>query len=163
MGPNDKTLLAEKLNTLQEVYGKPKITVPAFQVWWETLREFDHSDVFTVLGYWPTCNSKPPLPADVWKVCNEKRTESLEAKAARERASNRATIPHDFRPTEYGRRMLKECFAIMAKKRRPEGRREWAEKILRQYDDGERVPFITMKLAMDRIAERGLHDVEETL
>lgn len=153
MHSNDKNLLAEKLNTLQEVYGKPKITVPAFQVWWETLKEFDHNDVFTVLGYWAANNSKPPLPNDVWKVCNEKRTEAIEAKAARERASNRAEIPFDFKPNEYGRKMLRSCFDILGNKREPEGRYEWARNIVGMDAKGEPVPYITLKLASDRLKE----------
>lgn len=153
MLPNDKALLAERLNILQEVYGKPRITAQAFLVWWEILREYDHNDVFTVLGYWAANNAKPPLPNDVWKMCNEKRTAAIEEKAARERASNRAVLPHDFRPTEYGRRMLRECLAILARKRQPEGRYEWAEKIMRMRDAGENVPFYTVQLAATRLAE----------
>lgn len=153
MHANDKNLLAEKLNTLQDVYGKQKITVPAFQVWWETLKEFDHNDVFTVLGYWAAGNSRPPLPNDVWKMCNEKRTEAIEAKAVRERASNRAALPFDFKPNEYGRKMLRACFEILSKKREPEGRYEWARKIVDMDARGAHVPYITIKLAQERLKE----------
>lgn len=153
MRSEDKTLLADKINSLQDVYGKQKITAAAFLIWWETLKEFDHNDVFTCLGYWAANNSRPPLPNDVWKACNEKRTEAIEVKAARERASNRAPIPHDFHPTEYGRMILKACYEILGRKREPEGRHEWARKIIDMDAGGQYVPFITLKIARDRMKE----------
>ena len=149
----DKNLLAEKLNTLQEVYAKPKISGAAFLIWWDTLKEFDHNDVFTVLGYWANSNSRPPLPNDVWKVCNEKRTEAVELKAAREAASNRAILPFDFRPNAYGREMIKECLRLASNQRKPEGRQGWANKIIGMVECGDHVPYLTEQMARKRIAE----------
>ena len=152
----DKNLLAEKINTLQEVYSKPKISGAAFLVWWETLKEFDHNDVFTVLGYWANSNAKPPLPNDVWKVCNEKRTASIEQKAAVEAASNRAILPHDFRPNSHGKAMIKECLKLASAQRKPEGRQGWAHKIMDMIERGDNVPYITEQIARKRLAEHAI-------
>lgn len=153
MQSEDKSLLADKLNALQDVYGKPPITAKAFVIWWETLREFSHVDVFTILGYWAVNNSKPPLPNDVWKQCNEKRTDALENKARHERESNRLPVSKDFKPTEYGRKMLKECLRILSKKRDSEGRHGWARKIMSMQKDGANLHYFTVSKAMSRLKE----------
>lgn len=154
MHDNDKTEFFNRLNGIMEVFGKPKLTPAAAQVWWDTVRDLDHNDAFTVLGYWAQSNSKPPAPRDVWQAANNARTERLEERAARERDSNRGMVATDWRPNEYGRKMLKECLRVLSNRRKPEGRYEWAKKIVNRNESGAVVPYITLKLARDRLAER---------
>lgn len=156
---SDKTEFFSRLNGLMEIFGKPKITTAAAQIWWDTVRNLDHNDAFTVLGYWAQNNHKPPAPADVWRIANDARTNRLEEKAAIERSSNRAMVPHGFRPTPQGRRMIQECLRIVSHPRRKEGRQGWARKIMQMVDDGERVPYITQQLAQRRLAEVSTEEV----
>lgn len=150
---SDKPEFFSRLNGLMEIFGKPKITTAAAQVWWDTVRSLDHTDAFTVLGYWAQNNHKPPAPADVWRIANDARTNRIEEKAAIERSSNRATIPHGFTPTPQGRRMVQECLRIVAQPRRREGRQAWAKKVIRMIADGENVPYLTQQIAQRRQAE----------
>jgi hypothetical protein len=138
---------------LADLYGKPHPTAAAAIHWWETLKEFDYNDVMGCLGYWAKESTVMPSPKAVWDKLNSKRTESIEERAARERASNRAMIPHDFRPTPQGRRMIQECLRIVSQPRRKEGRQGWANKIMQMVDDGERVPYLTQQIAQRRLAE----------
>jgi len=142
------------LNGLADLYGKPQATQAAQVHWWETIKEFDYNDVMGCLGYWAKESNAMPTPKAVWDKLNSKRTESIEEKAAMERASNRASIPFDFKPTEHGRMMIKECLAIVSNPRKPEGRYGWAEKIMKMVENGENVPYLTRKIAQDRLAER---------
>jgi len=141
------------LSGLAELYGKPAPTTAALLHWWETIKEFDYTDVMGCLGYWAKESNTMPTPKAVWDKLNSKRTESIEERAARERASNRAIIPHDFRPTPQGRRMIQECLRIVSQPRRKEGRQGWANKIMQMVDDGERVPYLTQQIAQRRLAE----------
>lgn len=150
---NDRPKLIDAINALHDLYGKPKLSAGAAQIWWDTVKEFDHNDIFTILGYWAQRHGKQPMPADVWRDANDMRTESIEQKAARERASNRSTLPHDFRPTQQGRAMIKECLRIVSQPRKPEGRQGWAHKIMDMIERGENVPYYTEQQARKRLAE----------
>jgi len=150
---SDKTEFFSRLNGLMEIFGKPKITAAAAQIWWDTVRNLDHNDAFTVLGYWAQNNHKPPAPADVWRIANDARTNRLEEKAAQERSSNRGMVAHDFRPTETGRRALKACIEVLKNKPRPEGRYNWARRIVAMHERGDDVPHITVQIARKRLSE----------
>ena len=105
---NDKQQFFDTLQSVMDVFGKQRITPGAAQIWWDTLKEFDHNAVFTTLNYWAQYNAKPPLPADVWKQLNDQRTASLEKKAAIERSENRGDrLPADYSPTPEGKALFK--------------------------------------------------------
>ena len=117
MHESDKPEFFARLNGIMECFGKPKVTQAAAQVWWDTIRDQDHNDVLTVLGYWAQGNSKPPTPRDIWGEANNRRTDRLETKAAQERAVNRGdSRPDGYAPTEYGRRMSRACVAMAGRR-----------------------------------------------
>ncbi len=152
----DKPDFFARLNGLQEVYGKPKITPAAAQIWWDTVRELDHNDVFGVLGYWAQSNTKPPAPADVWRVSNDKRTHRLEEKSERERAQNRGNPADQWHgATPYGREMLRRIVDMLE---HPQPQRPWPEKALARVHAGEALPFITRKWAADWFRKQGRDD-----
>ena len=138
---------------LADVYGKPHPTKAALVHWWETLKEYDYNEVMGLLGYWAKESGKMPTPKDAWDRLNARRTENIEERAARERASNSATLPHDFRPTPQGRAMIKECLRIVSQPRKPEGRQGWAHKFIDMIERGERVPYYTEQKARKRLSE----------
>jgi hypothetical protein len=138
---------------LADLYGKPQPT-PAAQIhWWETLKEFDYTDVMSCLGYWAKESTSMPTPKAVWDKLNSRRTEAIEEKAAFERSSNRGMVAHDFRPNEVGRRALKACIAMLKDKPKPEGRHGWARKIVAMHARGENVPYLTLQIARQRLDE----------
>ena len=153
MQQHHMTDVKNSLTGLADLYGKPVPTTAALQHWWETIKEFDYNDVMGCLGYWAKESNTMPTPKAVWDKLNSKRTESIEERAARERASNRATLPHDFRPTSHGRAMIKECLRIISQPRIKEGRQGWANKIIGMVERGEHVPYLTEQMARKRIAE----------
>lgn len=161
MQKNHMTEVVASLNGLADVYGKAHPTQAAQVHWWETLKEFDYNDVMGCLGYWAKESNAMPTPKSVWDKLNGRRVESLEERAARERASNRARLPHDFRPTPQGRMMIQECLRIVSQPRRKEGRIGWANKIIAMHERGEDVPYITVKIARDRLKEIEPERVEE--
>jgi hypothetical protein len=150
---NDRPKLIEAINSLHDLYGKPKLTTGAAQIWWDTVKEFDNNDIFTIFGYWAQRHGKHPMPADVWRDANEMRTNRIEEKAAFERSSNRGMVAHDFRPNEVGRRALKACIAMLKDKPKPEGRHGWARKIVAMHARGENVPYLTLQIARQRLDE----------
>lgn len=144
---SDKIEFLNQVNGLMEVFGKPKLTAAAAQVWWSTIRDQDHNDVFTCLSFWAQSNSKPPAPRDIWTQANDARTNRLETKSSQEARQNREFSPSDWRgATQHGKRMLREILAMVA---RPSQSQPWPEKALSRVTAGEHVPYITRKLAAD--------------
>ena len=154
MNSSDKVQLIEQVNTIYEVYGKARITPGAAQIWWDTLKEFDHNDIFTILGYWAQSHQKPPLPADVWNEANDKRTDKLERKAAMERVQNRGDVLAMWQgPTKYGRIMMQAIHDMLAN---PRSQRPWPEKVLDRVRNGENPPYISRKWASEYFAKRDM-------
>lgn len=153
MQQSHMTEVKASLTGLADLYGKPAPTTAALLHWWETIKEFDYTNVMECLGYWAKESNSMPTPKAVWDKLNAKRTETIEQKAAREAASNRAILPYDFRPNTNGREMIKECLKLASTQRKPEGRYEWARKIMRMIDEGEHVPYLTQQIAQKRLDE----------
>ena len=80
----DIPTMAKQLNLLAEVFDKKPITEGSALVWFDTLKDFKTEKVCSILIAWPKTHGKFPVPADVFKVCNEAFSSELEAKAQRE-------------------------------------------------------------------------------
>lgn len=137
MNPSDKTQFLASLNNLLAVYGKPSAPTGAAQIWWDTLKEFDHSQVFTEISYWPQYHGKPPVPSEIWSKLNEKRTATIEEKARVDRLENTGRkIPDGYGPTPAGRVMFRILKGYLNDKRKP----IW-HRVLDAYENGDPVPL----------------------
>lgn len=83
----DIPTMAAQLNLLAEVYEKRHVTEKAALVWFDTLKEFPTERVCGILIGWPKTHGKFPVPAEVWKSCNDFSIGDREARAAREKAA----------------------------------------------------------------------------
>ena len=129
-----------------DVFGKQRLTAGAAQIWWDSVKEFDHNDVFTALNFWPQYNSKPPIPADIWRHLNEKRTTTLEEKAKSERLVNTGrALPDDYAPTPEG----KALFKIMRKFLGQKGK-TIQQMILDEHDNYGNMPSSVVEWAREQ-------------
>jgi hypothetical protein len=80
---------------------------------------------------------------------------SLEARKRASFEKAEREVPKSLRggTVEEYREHVKVLFEQFGKKK-PEGRYGWAEKIMKMVEDGENVPYLTRKIAQDRLAER---------
>lgn len=150
MHANDMPVLGEKLNGLADVFGKQHVSKAALGVWWDTIKEFDHNEVFGVLGYWAQGNSRMPTPADVWKVLNERRTSNLEEKARQERLVNTGrAVPSGYHPTHEGKALFSVIRAWMNGPRRP-----IEEAILEAHRNGAVLPYSVLRNARLKLSDK---------
>lgn len=80
---------------------------------------------------------------------------SLEARAKESLSQVEKSVPEVFRGwtiDEYRQYARKTIRSIGNKE--PEGRYEWAQKIIDMHKRGEQIPFITLKIARERMAEK---------
>jgi hypothetical protein len=152
MHDSDKIEFLSQVNGLMEVFSKPKLTASAAQVWWTTIRDLDHNDVFAALGYWAQSNSRPPAPRDIWTQANDARTGRLETNADQEARQNRNFSPSDWRgATPQGKRMLR-AIQDLVDNQKPTIL--WPDKVLSRVLSGESMPYISRKWAADYFAAR---------
>lgn len=161
MQPHDKTMFLNALNAIFEVYGKPKLSVAAGQVWWDSLKDFDHTAVFTTINTWPQYHGKPPVPADIWQRLNDERTNTLEAKAAKEAQQNRGPLNWTG-PTATGRRALRAIREMLAKPR-PDPFQNWPNKIVERLKAGEQVPYYAMRCAAEAFEHDGKQKIAASI
>lgn len=132
----DKAQLFDRLNAINEVFGKPKLSTAAAQVWWDTLRDQANNDVFGALTDWTTSNTKPPAPSDIWKMANNAGLARREAKAEQERLVNTGrALPEGYGPTPEGRAYFRIIKAWMHGPMRP-----IHHAILDAHENGEKLP-----------------------
>jgi hypothetical protein len=103
--------MAVQLNLLAEVYEKKPVTVRALEVWFDTLKEFPAEQVLGILIGWPKTHHKFPVPAEVWKACNEKSIDRREDEALQMKM-DRAPV------TQTGKLIVGRIREIMALPRR---------------------------------------------
>lgn len=161
MQPHDKAMFINAICSVYDVYGKPSPGEGALRIWWDTLKDFEHTAVFTAVNTWPQYHSKPPVPADIWQRLNDERTNTLEAKAAKEEEQNRGPLDW-YGPTETGRRALKVIRDMLAKPR-PDPFHEWPAKIVAKLKAGEPVQWYSMKCAAEAYEHEGKLKVAESI
>ena len=111
----DAQTMAQQLNLLAEVYEKKPVSAKALEVWFDTLKEFPTERILTLLIAWPKTHHKFPVPAEVWKACNERGLGEREETAARERAEN---MRQPFVRSPRGAEFLEKMRAMLAKPKR---------------------------------------------
>jgi len=114
MNRMDIPTMATQLNMLAETFDKKPITEKAALVWFDTLKDFPTERICGVLIGWPKTHHKFPVPAEVFKICNEAASVEIEAKAAREK---REVFSPSADPA-YVRSMMGEMRKILSRPRR---------------------------------------------
>ena len=121
----DMPVLAERLTELADAIGGKRPTAEGLKVWASTLAEFPLHQVVDVLTGWAKRATKMPAPADVWKVCNDQRTERIEQEAkvnnAMERKESAAAFQRSDRLGKALRALSREVSARVS-----DDPKEWA-------------------------------------
>jgi hypothetical protein len=120
----DAPQLGAILNGLAEVFGKTPVSPKGLEFWFETLREFPAEQVFPLLNYWPKQHGKFPVPADVWKVLNERAVEEREQRHRADKSQRERDYAH-LGVTEHGRRCLKLIYDMLLSKPKPTPLEHW--------------------------------------
>ncbi len=123
-------VLAGRLNELAEAFNHRPPSPNALKVWLDVLKEFQIGEVQSVLTDLPKRAIKFPAPADVWKACNERRTERIENEARTQRAMPVIRPTHFPVSSAIGRQELAKIKAILSKPR--PSKRAWIDKIFKR-------------------------------
>lgn len=122
----DRATLKEQLVSLADAFGSKPVTDKGVMVWLDTLKEFATHEVMSLLIEWPKYHGKVPVPHEVWRILNERSTDTLEEQAKRDKAQ----FERDARAwvaTPAG----KAASAALLKSMKARGRESIAEKCLR--------------------------------
>ena len=122
--------------------------------WFETLKEFPAPVVFGALSNWAKLNHKFPVPNDVWKICNERASETRERVAVAEKKAfeegwKKAAA------TPYGRQKLLEIKQILSAPK-PTPDQHW-RRVLKTPE----LPEATYRMAESFFARRSLEVMRE--
>lgn len=148
MRREDLPTLAERLGQLAEAFDRKPPTPGAMLVWLDVLKEFALPEVESMLVDMPKRLTKFPAPADVWKACNERRSDRIENEArlhAREVIKRVSEFPVD---STVSRREMAKIKAIVSKQR--PSHRAWIDRIFQRHEDGDAtLSGCALKLARD--------------
>lgn len=108
----DAPALATALNALAETFDRKAITGKALEMWFDTLREFQTEQVLSLLHSWPKIHGKMPVPAEVWKVLNERALEEREQRHRSEKAQRERDY-QNLGTTEHGKRCLSVIYDML--------------------------------------------------
>ena len=135
MRREDLPVLTERLGQLAEAFDRRAPTAGAMLVWLDVLKEFQLPEVESMLVDMPKRLTKFPAPADVWKACNERRTERIEAETRQRNLERTTSITSMPANTAIARRELAKIKAILSKPR--PSPRAWIDKIFKRHEDGD--------------------------
>ncbi len=121
-------VLAGRLNELAEAFNHRPPSTNALKVWLDVLKEFQIGEVQSVLTDLPKRAIKFPAPADVWKACNERRSDRIENEARQRRAEPPLRVAQMPARSEIARAEMKIIREVLAKSR--PSKRAWIDKIL---------------------------------
>lgn len=158
MRREDLPKLAERLGQLAEAFDRKPPTPGALLVWLDVLKEFHIFEVESMLVDMPKRLTKFPAPAEVWKACNERRSDHIESQArilARELVQRVTQLPTR---TPIARQALREIKAIASQKR--PAKREWISRILQRHAEGDK-SLSGYAITLAQQASRTLHMVEQ--
>lgn len=158
MRREDLPTLAERLGQLAEAFERKSPTPGAMLVWLDALKEFPLHEVESMLVDMPKRLTKFPAPADVWKACNERRSERIENAARLHAKEQPIRVAHLQADSFIARREMAKIKAILAKPR--PSKRAWIEAVFKRHEDAdETLSGYALKLAQE--ASRSLHVVRE--
>jgi hypothetical protein len=148
MRTEDVRRLGMRLGQLAEAFDRKGPSENAMLVWLDTLKEFSLFEVESMLVDMPKRLTKFPSPADVWKACNERRSDRIENEARAHRLDEVPRVTSFVPNSALGRREMMKIRTILAKPR--PSKRDWIDKIFKRHEDGDpSLSAAALKLAQD--------------
>lgn len=123
-------ILTERLTQLAEAFDRKPPTAGAMLVWLDVLKEFGLPEVESMLVDMPKRLTKFPAPADVYKACNERRSDRIEKETqifSRTMIERVTAMPVN---TPTAREEMKKIREIISYPR--PNKRAWIERIFQQ-------------------------------
>ncbi len=126
MTPIDYPHFIAAVSQLADALSPRPLSQAAMAIWVSALKEFPLPDLVSQLDAWAKRSTKMPAPADIWKACNEMRTERIEQTAKAEARDFRLESERTFRRSD---RIGAELRALTAELRDapPRDPKEWAQ------------------------------------
>ncbi len=158
MRTEDLRRLGQRLGQLAEAFDRKPPTEGALLVWLDVLKEFSLFEVESMLVDMPKRLTKFPSPADVWKACNERRSDRIENEAKVRNLQDPPRVTSIATNTAIARAEMAKIKAILAKPR--PSKRAWIDKIFQRHEDGDpTLSAYSLKLAKEAqtmFARRGV-------
>jgi hypothetical protein len=120
----DVQQLGTILNGLAEVFGKSPVSPKGLEFWFETLREFHAEQVFPLLNSWPKQHGKFPVPAEIWKILNERAIDDRENRHRSEKAKRQREY-ENMKTTAEGERCLRLIYDMLLSNPKPTPLEHW--------------------------------------
>jgi hypothetical protein len=124
MQKHDAAQLGAVLNGLAEVFGKSLVSPKGLEFWFETLREFPAEQVVPLLNSWPKLHGKFPVPAEVWKILNERAMEDREQRDRFEKARRERDYA-GLGVTQHGKRSIHAIYDMIMANPKPAPIEHW--------------------------------------
>lgn len=157
MKASDLPELERRLAELADAFGSRHPTKGALRVWMDALAECELADVLAVLTDWPKSHVRPPVPAEVLRVARERASERIERRAANQR--NEPAPIFRGNPKSAAYRAFRNSIRALTQGKRPS--KDWAVKLLRRYEEGEKVPAICVEMATNAIGRRQMKEDDD--
>ena len=135
MRREDLPVLTERLGQLAEAFDRRAPTAGAMLVWLDVLKEFQLPEVESMLVDMPKRLTKFPAPADVWKACNERRSDRIENEARIHRLEQTPSVTSFVPNSAAGRRELAKTKVILSHSR--PSKQAWIDQIQQRHEDGD--------------------------
>jgi len=132
MTPTEIPMFVESVMQLADALGGKAPTQAGLKVWIQVLREFPLPEIIDQLDGWAKRSNKMPAPADVWKVCNERRIDRLEASAAAERNTFSAEAKRAFQRNDALGKKLRTLAATVREQPSADAK-DWARIIVHRF------------------------------
>jgi hypothetical protein len=125
--PLDLDSFQKLMVEVQEVYGHRPPSPAVLQHWVDALKDDAFHTVDSVLRNWIRTKPKPPMIADITKICADLLSDRVENRAEADRKAFAAPIVFKG-VTPHGRKCIAQMRALIAKPKRPS--KDWARKIM---------------------------------
>lgn len=117
---------------LADALGARPPTQAGMVVWIQTLKEFPFNELRDQLDAWAKRSNKMPTPHDLWKACNEQRTDRLEQTAKVEKVAFRLDAERTFKRSDRVGRAL-HALSEELRNAPPRDPKEWAHVLWERF------------------------------
>lgn len=132
MTPIDIPMFTAAVLELADALGHRAPTPAGMTVWLQTMKEFPFPDVRTQLDAWAKRSTKMPAPADLWKACNDARTERIEQQAKVDGVRHQREADAAFKRSDKLGLALR-ALAVSLRDQLPRDPKEWAHSLWHRY------------------------------
>lgn len=154
MNANDLPALEKRLAELSDALGGRAPTKGSLRVWLDALSECRFDDVQRALSDWPKTAIKPPVPADILKLCRSETSRRIEEEAKQNLATAITlddVIQRADTDPEMVKRELAKIRAILSSPR--PGPKDWAYKLKAAEEAGEKLDIQQSRLWREALRE----------